>query len=896
MTDTVLVPWGKYDPSNLSVYHPLLYHMIDTANVAARVFDSMLSDQAKHIFSKASGFDHEQTSKWIGALAGCHDIGKATPGFQGIVEQHKTVLRKYGFSLPQTEKDHALLTAIILRRLLSEYMPNEKGFFSMTEVVSKTLGAHHGKFLHPARLSRVLDDDVGDSNWQIVQKDLFEGLLKTIGVSSSPKTAPLSNEERSTFVMLLAGLTTFSDWIASNSKYFPYMISIPSIEEYSEISRSRAEAALRSLHIHCLKNERNEGPIFSELFPDIIAPNELQMACKDLIDGQTGPGLMVIEAPMGEGKTEAALFCMASWNLTSGHKGCFIALPTQATANQMFVRLSSFLNNYVRGPKAQLVLVHGKALLSDNYLELRMNSSKGTMSDDKVVAEEWFSYKKRGLLSPFGVGTVDQILLASLHTKHFYLRMFGLAGKTIIIDEVHSYDLYTGTILDHTLNWLSALKANVILMSATLPARRLEKLANAYSSGSTLKTMEYPCVRLINNEGERSITFRTMAQKDPHRVQEIYLKWFENDDDSLYNIFSKRADTSGSFAIIVNTVDEAQTIYSRLRPLEEMGYEVMLLHSRFIFKRRDELERRAISKFDKHSIGRSRNGILVSTQIIEQSLDLDFDSIYTKTAPIDLMLQRMGRLHRHVRERRPSDLDVPVLNIISPKMISGQPDFGKDVFVYDEYVLLRTWLFLRDRRHIALPSDLRVGVESVYGPLIPSVEDQIANRLNKAKAQMERWEDEVQEKAAHRLVVPPDSEIVWTRHDHILNDGVKDSEDEVRGLTRLGRASIEVIILFDNGHEPCLDPDGNAPLSALDASSPDYAHMILDNSLRLSNHDVVASMGAPSKDETPWADDPLLRFHVPLIMEKKAGNWVHRLGEMVLVYDNDVGMKYEKVI
>jgi CRISPR-associated endonuclease/helicase Cas3 len=631
------------------------------------------------------------------------------------------------------------------------------------------------------------------------------------------------------------------------------------------------------------------------LFPEIVEPNELQMACMNLIQGQTAPGLLVIEAPMGEGKTEAALFCMASWNLTSGHKGCFIALPTQATANQMFTRLNLFLGNYVNGPKAQLVLVHGKALLSDNYLELRMNSSKGAKPDDKVVAEEWFSYKKRGLLSPFGVGTVDQVLLASLHTKHFYLRMFGLAGKTVIIDEVHSYDLYTGTILDHTLNWLSALKANVILMSATLPTSRLEKLANSYSPGCSLNKIEYPCVRLINDEGARSVTFHTMSQKDHRRIQEIFLRWFDN-NDSLYDYFLNRSDTSGSFAIIVNTVDEAQTIYTCLRPLEKMGYDVMLLHSRFIFKRRDELERRAISKFDKHSIGMSRNGILVSTQIIEQSLDLDFDSIYTKLAPIDLVLQRAGRLHRHVREGRPADLDAPVLNIILPKMVDDQPDFGKDIFVYDEYVLLRTWLFLRDQERIVLPSDLRVGVESVYGPLASSVDERIADRLDRARAQMQRWEDGVREKASHRLVVPPNSEIVWTRHDDLLNDGVNDSEDEVQGLTRLGRPSIEVILLFDNGHEPCLDPDGNAPLSALDASSSDYARIILDNSLRLSNHDVVTSMMAIPKEERHWTDDSLLRSYTPLVMHKVAGNWTHRLGEVLLVYDHDVGMRYAKVI
>jgi len=215
---------------------------------------------------------------------------------------------------------------------------------------------------------------------------------------------------------------------------------------------------------------------------------------------------------------------MTAWNKASGHKGAFIALPTQATSNQMFTRLNEFLQKSDDGPKTQLVLVHGRALLSEKYQELRFNATFGSDSDEKTVAEEWFSYRKRGLLSPFGVGTVDQVLLSVLHTKHFFLRMFGLAGKTVIIDEVHSYDLYTGTILDHTLRWLSALKANVILMSATLPTERLKRLISSYSPAYVLTETNYPCVRMIEEGRALSVPFQSMSQKDPRRVQNIAIK------------------------------------------------------------------------------------------------------------------------------------------------------------------------------------------------------------------------------------------------------------------------------------------------------------------------------------------------------------------------------------
>ncbi len=892
LNDIILIPWGKYHPTGDQIFHPLFFHLIDTANVAELVYDRVLSSQAKALFTRALGVDDSDTAKWVGVFAGCHDIGKATPGFQNKVEGHAHVLEQAGLPVYGARSDHALMTIVVMKRLLNNLLPNDRGMFSKPEIISRTLGAHHGKFVHPAETSRVIDNDIGGEAWMEVQAALLKKLISEMDVGIEPSPSVLSKEEQSAFVMLFLGLTVFSDWLASNIDFFPVFEIIPTVEEYRAISKRNAERTLDSLHYYSKSNKINV-PAFSDLFPELKETNELQNVCIDLMSRQTEPGLMVIEAPMGEGKTEAALYSMTAWNVNSGHKGCFFALPTQATSNQMFTRLNKFLAGDSDMVKKQLVLLHGRALLSDEYANLLSHGECNGRFGGNVVAEEWFSYRKRGLLSPFGVGTIDQVLLSAIHTKHYFLRMFGLAGKTIIIDEVHSYDLYTGTILDHVLRWLSALNANVILMSATLPGDRLERLIGSYSPGCILDQVDYPNVRMICNGQAKSVTFRSMSQIDHRRAQAISLKIISNFEHELVNYFKGRKCTEGSFAIILNTVEEAQKIFEILRPLRECGYEVSLLHARFPYKRRDAIEREAISKFSKKSNGRERDGILVSTQIIEQSLDLDFDAMFTKLAPVDLVLQRSGRLHRHIRDGRPSDLSSPSLTILAPPIIDGVPDFGSDQFVYDEYVLLRSWLFFKGNDTIRLPTDLQRAVETVYSEMDPADQGaNVAQRLVDAKQKMEQWENEVQEKAAHRLVAPPDSELVWSRHDEVLND---DLDDEVQGLTRLGAPSVEVVLLYEINGKTYLDQQGSYPLCDNTADRRFLLRNLLDNSFRISLRKIVIALKELEKKEKPWPPMELLRYHIPLVMTEWERVWHCQVGGIEMMYDDEFGFRYETV-
>ena len=183
--------------------------------------------------------------------------------------------------------------------------------------------------------------------------------------------------------------------------------------------------------------------------------------------------MLIVEAPMGEGKTEAAWYAAATWDRRGG-QGTYVALPTMATSNQMFERVGKFLEADSGG---NLMLLHGKAALNDRFEKLRYAAEVYDHDDEKnpsaVVAEGWFaSNKKHGLLAPYGVGTIDQALLAVLQTKHVFVRLFGLAGKCVILDEVHAYDAYMTTLMERLLRWLAALGCPVVLLARRCPRKR----------------------------------------------------------------------------------------------------------------------------------------------------------------------------------------------------------------------------------------------------------------------------------------------------------------------------------------------------------------------------------------------------------------------------------------
>lgn len=349
---------------------------------------------------------------------------------------------------------------------------------------------------------------------------------------------------------------------------------------------------------------------------------------------------------MGEGKTEAAFYAHLRLQSASGHRGMYIALPTQATGNLMFERAKAFLNRYGKSRRLDLQLLHGANELVEAYQKIRVRPNTPEGGEEGVEAQVWFSHRKRGLLSEYAVGTVDQALLGILPTKHQFVRLWGLGNRVVVLDEVHAYDTYTSGLIESLVRWLWALDSSVVLMSATLPKAKREALLKAFGAGEIPKVEDkpYPRITRVVKGDLKPIVETFEVRKQPT----LALGALPLDLEALAGKALEQARSGGCVACIVNTVQRAQDLYQALVGKAD-GVEVHLFHARYPLEERLERERTVLAKFGKQG-QRPQKAVLVATQVVEQSLDLDFDVMFTDLAPVDLVLQRAGRLHRHERD------------------------------------------------------------------------------------------------------------------------------------------------------------------------------------------------------------------------------------------------------
>ena len=596
---------------------------------------------------------------------------------------------------------------------------------------------------------------------------------------------------------------------------------------------------------------------------------------------------------MGTGKTEASLALAEVLASRTGSGGLFFGLPTQATANGLFARVTHWAEQQSRDETHGIRLAHGASALNAAYQELFRGSAN--ISDDEeggLIVHGWFEGRKQALLADFVVGTVDQLLMASLKSKHLMLRHLGLAGKVVVIDEVHSFSPHMNAYLDRTLTWLGGYGAPVIILSATLPEERRAALIQAYLRGRARQSKAF---RLESGAAWRhSLSYPLLTWTDGLNVRQSAVsaegtpKTVAIERETLENLTERLGDAladGGCAGVVVNTVRRAQETAARLRAALP-GMRVLVFHSQFVMADRARREQELLRLVGKDSTPAERDRlIVVGTQVIEQSLDLDFDLLATDLCPMDLLLQRIGRLHRHEPRARPEKLRTPRCLVLEAEGETYEP--GAQA-IYGAWLLGRTRRFLPDA--IALPGDIPRLVQRVYRePEIGALSAQEYadwTEFEQAKADAESKAN------SYLLDAPKYSAKRQVTIDRILNVTQGGSEQSAQASVRGGDSALEVLVLQqDEDGNLYLPDDPETPLDAGHVPPAETCREIAKQRLRLS-----------AKFSKSWAIDKVigeLETMTAALAEWQQSPWLR--GELFLLLDengrtmlNDIPLRYSR--
>ena len=639
---------------------------------------------AKELLKRWPLFSKSLFSSSSPLIAACHDIGKASPTFQYKI--YNNLKQKY----------EDILSAISNYKSLDEY--NWGGHAGVSkaclndilkdETIAEIVGKHHG---YTAILGGVDNSSgvLGGNEWKEIRLSIVENIKQELGLDF-PKY-DLSEAQAN----LIAGLTSVADWVGSGS-----LFENPEDNWQEIIEKAVNDAGFIEPII-------KQNLSFEEIFG--FKPNEIQ---KSFIEEVSDAGLYILEAPMGIGKTEAALYAAYLMLEKQLARGIYFALPTRLTSEKIHERMNQFLNAIIDNNS-----VHKQSLLLHSQSKL-INQEMG---EEGSPSGSWYNSSKRSILAPFATGTIDQALMSVMNVKHGFVRSFGLAGKVVILDEIHTYDDFTGTILDSLIENLLENKCTVILLSATLTASRRAKFIKHENINDA-----YPLISVKKSDNK-------IIEKEINCLQDSEVKInIINDLNIAINEAIERASLGQQVLFVENTVNEAQNLFKNIiSKVSGLNIECGLIHSRFASIDRSISENKWINIYGKGAnLKRQAKGrILIGTQVLEQSIDIDADFLISRLAPTDMLLQRIGRLWRHESTIRPKEAKRECW-IIAPRLdeaIADKNKFGNSAFIYSPYVLARTLEVWQNLSSINVPSQIRGLIEATY--LARNESGNIANYL-----------------------------------------------------------------------------------------------------------------------------------------------------------------------
>lgn len=913
--------WGKAGEGKESEeqYHLLPYHCLDVAAVGYVLLKNNVF--LVHRLNKITGLNSDAIYRWVILGVAYHEVGKFSESFQNLRPDLLKKLQGIEKSSISYSVRHDSLGYLLWEKELCDPnnllkwfgVANDEANYKSWQRVLKTFGkavtGHHGsppKKVGPNNLPIRVPSYFAEKNVTEAKRFCsdFAAVLDNVNILPGE---PLYAEGLGSLIKkaswFIAGLSVFCDWVGSNDKWFAFESEPMELERYwKDHAVPAAEIALNELGMKGLSFP-DGNKCFADIFPEIHKPGPMQRYIGDYVLPEE-PQLIIIEDVTGSGKTESALLAARHLMSMELADGFFIALPTMATSNAMYERMTGVYRRLFNEKfSPSLVLSHSARHLSETFAKSMVPLAKGSSvagetipGEDSAIAQcsVWLAdNRKKALLADAGVGTIDQVLLAILPSRFQSLRLFGIVRHVLIIDEVHAYDPYMNRLLQTLISFQSALGGSVILLSATLPMRIRQEMINSFAMGRgnddppQVSSMRYPLATHYSlNQGVTETPVEAIDFQRKKIEVEIV-----PDKDKMIRLIVEASKQGKCVCWIRNTVNDAVNGYAELRTL--LGEEkITLFHARFAMGDRLDIESTVKVTFGKNSTEEERKGqVLIATQVVEQSLDLDFDVLMADLPPMDLLIQRAGRLHRHLRDERGNPLpateekdrrEPPHLYVYTPVPEEDvdkdwyKEMFPKAAYVYPNHGLL--WLtakLLKEKGVLRIPDDSRELIEAVFsGDTGRPIPEALSQRDLEAEA---KWQAE--RSLAHINALK-------------LEDGYSATPnqwlEDMKVPTRLGGMESTVRLAKWDGKElaPCYE-DSDFPWdmsqvsvrSNLVAEEPDYI-----GNIRVA----VDGLKERLPDKGRWS--------ILVVMEQgKDGKWKglakdKKGGQVVLVYDKIYGL------
>jgi CRISPR-associated endonuclease/helicase Cas3 len=719
--------WAKLDrDSSQQVvgWHSLVDHSADVAVVVSELLTQPTINRRLAVSAGRTELDNVTCAR-LCALSFLHDIGKANRGFRLRIDPKAPNIGHINqlawlFKDPFAEKLAKKLEAVLGFERMESWFASETAL-----ELWDTIFAHHGRpwSNDPAPAAQYWKPDAaGDPIAELAPMRTALDAWFAGAFSAGP-----SLPEAPAFHHAFAGLLMLADWLGSDTRFFPFAHGAPVDRIAHAVPAARS--ALREVGLAVEERRaavKHRGLGFADLF-DGRSPRPVQEAA-------TLPtaNCVVLEAETGSGKTEAALWRFQHLFQAGAVDGLYFALPTRVAASQMFARVRRFRDALFPSPDRPTVVlaIPGQVGADDakGHMLPGFFFEWNDLPDEAARQARWAAeHPKRFLAAQIVVGTVDQALLGAITTRHAHLRATALLRHLLVVDEVHASDRYMETLLGNLLRGHLQAGGHALLLSATLGAgMRARLLGTPCPAMAAAVSHPYPalswaeagrfCVRNVDPTGTTKAVRLNPAP-------------LLDDAAAIASIALNAANAGAKVLVIRNTVraaiDTAEALEVVAGPSHPALFRVAgvatLHHGRFAPSDRELLDAAVEVALGKDSAAVAQ--VVIGTQTLEQSLDLDADFLITDLCPVDVLLQRVGRLHRHAERPRPAGFAKPRALVLTPAgrdllplLRGGHGRHGLGRVYDDPRVIEATWRLVETEPVWHIPQMNRHLVERAIHP------------------------------------------------------------------------------------------------------------------------------------------------------------------------------------